>query len=139
MFRSHVFSQLIPALGIAVCVGCCLLALFARRAARAAADSKSLVRKLEARLTVAEKNLEFIMQMAPDHSRRLALLESRARTAKPQAALADVAERTSNGMNEKRHRVLAMARRGIDTETIAERLAMPNGEVELILSLNAAA
>jgi hypothetical protein len=142
MFRTAIFSQPGLVFALAVCVGCCLLALLVRRAHRAATDSKASVRKMEKRMAAAEKDLGAVMQIVSDQSRRLALLESRARTAKPQAASsaqAEPAERNSSGMSEKRHQVLAMTRRGMDAETIAERLSMPNGEVELIISLNVAA
>jgi hypothetical protein len=41
-------------------------------------------------------------------------------------------------MTERRHRVLALARRGLDAMSIAETLGVPYGEVELIISLSIA-
>jgi hypothetical protein len=40
-------------------------------------------------------------------------------------------------MMERRRRVLALARRGQDADTISNMLGMPNGEVELIMNLSA--
>lgn len=38
-------------------------------------------------------------------------------------------------MIERKHRVLALSRRGLDIQTIADTLCLPHGEVELILAL----
>lgn len=57
----------------------------------------------------------------------------------PQPAAADEpvgATTRKRRVGEKRHQVLNLAEKGQPANEIAERLMMPNGEVELILNLN---
>ncbi|MFY9227579.1 MAG: hypothetical protein WAQ98_33210 [Blastocatellia bacterium] len=39
-------------------------------------------------------------------------------------------------LTERRHRILSLARRGLDTNTISTMLGTPHGEVELVIGLN---
>jgi hypothetical protein len=36
---------------------------------------------------------------------------------------------------ERRHKIISLAKRGIDVTTISEMLSIPQGEVELIIGL----
>lgn len=83
------------------------------------------------------------LQRASDQARRVAWLETRVR--KPRSNNEDVlddsiiTERPKLSMTERRHRVIALNRRGNNIESIAESLGLFKGEVELILSLDQAA
>lgn len=57
----------------------------------------------------------------------------------PEMAAATVAAQTANGrpsVTERRHRVLTLARRGMDVKAIAQTLGMPHGEVALIIRMS---
>jgi DNA-binding NarL/FixJ family response regulator len=116
--------------------------LFTWRIRRQAAQSAELASTLAERLAAAEKKLEKATQQIAEQERRLNWIELRAR---PNRAASESAEDNKSArkgrpsMTERRHRVLSLARRGVDAEQIAETLGMPYGEVELIISLNSAA
>ncbi|MEJ7713718.1 MAG: hypothetical protein WKF84_28700 [Pyrinomonadaceae bacterium] len=74
-----------------------------------------------------------------DAARRIAWLESRARTgAAPESempadahATSDITGSTKPSITERRHRVLSLARRGLDPRDISSTLGVPHGEVDL--------
>ena len=77
---------------------------------------------------------------ATDQARRIAWLEARIR--KPEKVKSDILSQEvltpkppESNITERRHRVLALASRGQDAETISNTLGMFTGEVELIMSL----
>jgi septal ring factor EnvC (AmiA/AmiB activator) len=78
-----------------------------------------------------------------EHSRRIAWLETRIRQPKSSSeeVLDDTAaiESPKPNITERRHRVITLASRGQNAETIAATLGMLPGEVELIINLNQAA
>jgi DNA-binding NarL/FixJ family response regulator len=86
---------------------------------------------------------ETSQRRASDQARRIAWLESKIRKPKlsPDEVLDDsvITETPKLSMTERRHRVINLASRGKNVETIATSLGLFNGEVELILSLNKAA
>ena len=77
-----------------------------------------------------------------EQSRRIAWLETRIR--QPKSASEEIIDDTATespklNITERRHRVITLASRGQNTETIAATLGMLPGEVELIINLNQAA
>ncbi len=79
-------------------------------------------------------------QRVAEQSRRIAWLETRVRQPKP--ASEEILDETTAvesakpNITERRHRVITLASRGQNAETIAATLGMPPGEVELIINLN---
>ncbi|MEP6900300.1 MAG: hypothetical protein ABJA66_01040 [Actinomycetota bacterium] len=100
------------------------------------------VEDLEEVLAKNKELLETNAQRVGEQSRRIAWLETRIRQPK-QASEETVAEPETNdspkmNMTERRHRVITLATRGQNAETIAMTLGMLPGEVELIINLNLA-
>lgn len=78
-----------------------------------------------------------------EQSRRVAWVEAKVR--KPQVKSEEIVEDTilsapvvapKSSIVERRHRILSLAARGQNSETIAATLGMMPGEVELIINLN---
>lgn len=92
------------------------------------------------------ESIEIAAQRVTDQARRIAWLESRLRQTKP--AKMEIVRETNSvepaaapkrlSITERRHRILSLARKGQNAETIAETLGMLPGEVELIINLNRA-
>lgn len=82
---------------------------------------------LNQELSSANKTLD-------SQSCRLAWLETRVRRepvpVEPMGVLP-----TKPSVTEKRHRVLSLAKRGLDSDAIANQIGVPHGEVELIIGL----
>ena len=84
------------------------------------------------------RDLDTVSQQGGEQVRRIAWLESRVRNVIP----AKSSTENSQGkitITERRHRVLSLARRGQDIDTIARTLGMNHGEVELMINLGKAA
>lgn len=85
-----------------------------------------------------KEHLETNAQRVAEQSRRIAWLETRVR--QPKSASEEIVEETFSepeklNMTERRHRVITLASRGQNAETIAATLGMLPGEVELIINL----
>lgn len=100
----------------------------------------SRIEELENDFDECRDQLEDGKVRATDQSRRIAWLEARIR--KPEKVKKDILSQEvltpkslETNMTERRHRVLALASRGQDAETISNTLGMLPGEVELIMSL----
>lgn len=96
---------------------------------------------LQEKLLKNKEALETNSQRVAEHSRRIAWLETRIR--QPKLASEEVidettADTTKVNITERRHRVITLASRGQNAETIAATLGMLPGEVELIINLNQA-
>jgi hypothetical protein len=92
--------------------------------------------------TSLSKDLDTVLSTCGEHGRRLALLEARGRAAQIEAKQNDEIVTPLHAkptITERRHRVLSLARRGQDPQTIAQTLGMPHGEVELMINLGRAA
>ena len=90
-------------------------------------------------LDVLSNDVDKLSRQSTEYCRRMSSLESRSQT---QSTVTDDAPVVSNAkptITERRHRVLSLARRGQDTQTIAQTLGMPHGEVELMINLGRAA
>lgn len=98
----------------------------------------------EKTLENCKRELEQATEQNADFARRIAWLETRQRQAKTAPETVEPEPQTaSNGspkqtMSERRHRVLKLAAKGQNAETIAATLGMLAGEVELILNLDKA-
>lgn len=110
------------ALPVAACVGCLALLWFVRR--RLAGTERALAHITEDLFQMAELQLALLRKVSGD----LRAMEEK---------LLDLALPTPEASLplERRHRVLALARKGMAAAEIAERLGMPGGEVELILGM----
>ncbi len=80
-----------------------------------------------------------------DAARRIAWLEARAKTGAASdsemptdatAASSDITNSAKPSITERRHRVLSLARRGLDSKDISSTLGVPHGEVDLIIGLS---
>ena len=105
-------------------------------------DWLELAQRFDDEITSLSRDLDTASRQAGEHVRRIAWLEARARstqphTPKPQVEATPKPQRIS--ITERRHRVMSLARRGQDIDTIAQLLGMNHGEVELMLNLSKAA
>ncbi len=146
-------SQIIAAASIAAAVACGWLCLrLARQAREAMQHLLAVASEHEGELTSVKQQLSRASQFAAEQTRRIAWLENNrqegARRAQPVEAAVSApssftlpqAQATARlSMTERRHRVLSLARRGLDVGLIATSLGLPHGEVELIIELNKAA
>jgi len=118
------------------------LVLFAktRRLLRGCATLES---RFEEELADLSRDLDTASRQSADWGRKIAWLESRVRGGHQEARVTETAATaTTNGklnITERRHRVLSLARRGQDAQTISRTLGMPHGEVELMINLGHAA
>lgn len=125
----------------ALCFIICLTLAFKLRAQRK--RFVAFAGEAEADLAALQQTSEGLATSAADHARRVAWLESRIRQGKSaprqeeqDALMLPVAEPS---LTERRHRVLSLARRGYDVNTIASMLNELPGEVELIIGMSKAA
>ena len=98
--------------------------------------------RIDEELAALSGDLDTVSGKSGEHGRRIAWLETRIRS--PRTEPTRVPETISSinqkpTITERRHRVLSLARRGQDPQTIARTLGMPHGEVELMISLGRAA
>jgi DNA-binding NarL/FixJ family response regulator len=91
-------------------------------------------------LSALSADLDTVSQSAGDASRKAALLEAKMNQQTVEVVQpADVAASAKLNITERRHRVLSLWRRGLNTQTISSRLGLPVGEVELMIDLEKAA
>jgi DNA-binding NarL/FixJ family response regulator len=101
--------------------------------------SSSLRSWIDEELNAISKDLDTVSSKSGDHGRRVAWLEARNRSSRVETkqtqpeTVAMVNQKPT--ITERRHRVLSLARRGQDPQTIARTLGMPDGEVELMINL----
>ena len=77
--------------------------------------------------------------MRMEQADHIVWLESRTKGSRSEEEIdlvAGLAAPSKPSITERRHRVLALARHGLDAETIAATIGAPHGEVELIIELN---
>ncbi len=105
--------------------------------------SQKQIEDLQDSIVRVRESGDTALQRATEQARRIAWLETRIR--KPREHTDEVLDETiltegnKLSMTERRHRVITLANRGKDLESIASALGLFKGEVELILSLNNAA
>ena len=128
---------MIPLSGAVLAYAICLtLALKARAAARRSLQHAS---ELEVKLSLAIEDLQQLSQRLMEQAAHIEWLESRLQSRQAEDKtdfIAGLALPTKPSITERRHRVLALARHGMDAETIAATIGAPHGEVELIIELN---
>ena len=105
--------------------------------------SQKQIDELHEAVSKARDSSEAAQVRAADQARRVAWLESKMRKPKnPSPEVLDdsiITETPKLSMTERRHRVINLANRGKNAESIAASLGLFRGEVELILSLDRAA
>jgi DNA-binding NarL/FixJ family response regulator len=136
MFLITMASGLMAALCLLICL---TLAIKLRSLKK---QFKAFAADVEANVADMEQTAESVSVSTADYARRIAWLESRVRSNKPapkedREEAAFVAAEPS--LTERRHRVISLARRGYDVNTIASMLNEMPGEVELIIGLSKAA
>ena len=116
------------------------LALFVRTRALAL-QWNALETRFDAEISDLSGDLDTLSRISGEQARRIAWLENRVATAPEETeTLEQMLSATAKPtITERRHRVLSLARRGQDTQTIARTLGMPHGEVELMINLSKAA
>ena len=102
------------------------------------------IEELETSLAATQSTRETDERKIKDQARRIAWLETRVR--QPKAAKREVFEEimpavapqitAKSSLTERRHRILSLASRGQNAETIAQTLGMMPGEVQLVMNLN---
>lgn len=111
----------------------------ARRLARA---GYALEGDFENSIAAFRREIDTLSHRAGEQARKIAWLETRSRSGRnEQPADAEMVTGVNPKPNitERRHRVLSLARRGQDAQTIAQTLGMPHGEVQLMMNLLKAA
>jgi len=106
--------------------------------------TSALQSTLEAELAGLNENSETASRQIADQARRIAWLESRVRSGRTavrekEEVIDESTPPAKPSVTEFRHRVLSLARRGLDVNTIASMLGEPHGEIELIIGLSRAA
>lgn len=115
-------------------LACCALAYRLRQAEQQQQISTNV---LTQRLTTAELQVSRALEQAAEQARRMALLELHLHQNRmTDSSLSNDSGGAAPSMTERRHRVMTLARRGMDSEMIAETLGVPKGEIELIISLS---
>jgi hypothetical protein len=127
----------VPLAGALITYAICLM--FALKARASARRSLAQAGELEEKLLAVRQDCGQLAERLRDQAERITRLEEQARCAaiKDEADLiAGLSAPAKPSITERRHRVLSLARRGLDVETIASTLGAPHGEVELIIELN---
>lgn len=109
-----------------------------RAAARQQQTAATALNALTQRLTAVESRLHRALEENAEQARHVAMLELHLHQNSAGAELRNNPKSGGQaaGMTERRHRVMVLARRGMNTEMIAETLGVPKGEIELIISLS---
>jgi DNA-binding NarL/FixJ family response regulator len=134
--------ELFDGLALLCAVGGGLLAFNAWRAQRLAQRSLANAALLTARVSGLEQSVERLLQQNSDYGPRLDWIETRVRQTelnkgtRPADKAEPAADPKRQSITERRHRVLALAKRGLEAQQIAATLGVPHGEVELIISLH---
>lgn len=129
----------------AVCVISLLVGLLCiarlRKSGKVIAAQQEQIEELQNTLKRTRETIESNAQLQAEMSRRLIWVETKIRQPKLTAdeVIDDTAEAPKLNITERRHRVVTLAARGQDAQTIAATIGMLPGEVELILNLDQAA
>jgi DNA-binding NarL/FixJ family response regulator len=112
----------------------------ARKLREATRNQRLLATDLDYRLNELRQHLDAVAQHTTAQLQRLTPPTPRAepRASEPAVATAAAAPpvSTRQSVTERRHRVLTLARRGMDVKAIAQTLGMPHGEVGLIIRMS---
>lgn len=132
------FAGIILSVGAGVAV-----AVLARKLREASNNQQVLANDINYRLNEIRHNLEAVAQHTSAQLQRISqpIPQSVPLTVEPTAvtAVAAAAQQATGprqSVTERRHRVLTLARRGMDVKAIAQTLGMPHGEVALIIRMS---
>lgn len=136
-------------ISLIVCAGLLLAALsglaclaLARKLRTAENNHRLLATDMDYRLNELQRHLDAVAQHTTAQLQRITQPLPRAeppRAPQPAPAVATAAAQptgTRQSVTERRHRVLTLARRGMDVKAIAQTLGMPHGEVGLIIRMS---
>ena len=114
--------------------------MLARKLGEANNSQQLLADDMNYRLNEIRHNLEAVAQHTNAQLQRISQpIPQAPRAPEPAAATAAAATSPSGprqSVTERRHRVLTLARRGMDVKAIAQTLGMPHGEVALIIRMS---
>lgn len=131
--------------GATLALLCCAVSLaIARRARSESRNTVAVTLQLEKEARDLSRDLDAATERANEQARRLSRLEVRFRTGEAPLAQSNTEDVPAPApakptMTERRHHVLSLAKRGLDTNAISSTLNLPRGEVELIIGLSRAA
>lgn len=94
---------------------------------------------LSQEVSALSADLDVVSRKAGDAGRKLALMEAKMQSKNLEVVPTDTAPSAKLNITERRHRVLSLWRRGLNTQSISSRLGLPLGEVELMIDLEKAA
>lgn len=131
LFLLGTASASITVFSLLICIG------LAFKIGRTTSRSNAVSAQILEEISVLKREIAGTTVRADEQSRRLARLESRARRGpgQPEPDELDVASMAQLSITERRHRILSLARRGLDVNTIATMLGEMNGEIELIINM----
>lgn len=101
----------------------------------------SQIDDLEIKLNRFRQDIEVLTKKDVEQAGKIIWLESRVRSSNI-AKEENFQDKDSSvlagklSLTERRHRILSLARRGLDTNTISTMLGTPHGEVELVIGLS---
>jgi hypothetical protein len=141
MIDPQIFNLLMISCAALMVTGAVTCLHLMRKARNESQNCIAVATQLETELLETSRDLDTVSQRATDQARRIAWLESRVRNNLTPSLPVDeeIPARTPSNkptITERRHRVNQLSRRGVDCHTIASMLNMPQGEVELMISLN---
>lgn len=130
------FAGIILSVGAGVAV-----AVLARKLREATNSQQVLANDINYRLNEIRHNLEAVAQHTSAQLQRISHpLPPPVAPREPEPVAASAAAAPTTGprqsVTERRHRVLTLARRGMDVKAIAQTLGMPHGEVALIIRMS---
>ena len=133
--------SLIALAGLLVSLGAGVAVVVLARKLREANNSQQLLATdMDYRLNEIRHNLEVVAQHTSAQLQRIAQPIPAAQPRAPEPAVATSTAAAPTGsrqsVTERRHRVLTLARRGMDIRAIAQTLGMPHGEVTLIIRMS---
>ena len=132
--------SLIALAGLLVSLGAGVAVVVLARKLREANNSQQLLATdMDYRLHEIRHNLEAVAQHTSAQLQRIAQPLPAAQPPTPEPAMAATAAAPTGprqSVTERRHRVLTLARRGMDIRAIAQTLGMPHGEVTLIIRMS---
>jgi hypothetical protein len=123
---------------LSLLAGLACLAL-ARKWRDAENQHRLLATDMDYRLNELRHHLDAVAQHTTAQLQRIAQPLPRAEPRAPEPAVATATAAppaTRQSVTERRHRVLTLARRGMEVKAIAQTLGMPHGEVGLIIRMS---
>jgi DNA-binding NarL/FixJ family response regulator len=103
-------------------------------------ETLNMVKDLDDEMTELKCSIEAVLQRVETQARKVAWLESRhvKRQNSDEEIHSPVSTNDKPSVTERRHRVLKLAGKGLDAQTISSTLGVSKGEVELIIGMSGA-